>query len=79
MKIDIFDATKMVAFEINGRQHSEYVPFFSKNRSGYLQQMRRDVRKYNWCQINKIVMVEINEEDLPLSREWFINKYGIYL
>lgn len=79
MKIDIFDATTKVAYEINGKQHNAYVPFFAKNRSGYLKQIKRDCKKAKWCEDNGILLVEIFPSDMPVTKQWFIDTYGIYL
>jgi len=80
MKIDIFDATSNVAYEIQGRQHGEYVKFFHKNRLNYLAGIKRDMKKIKWCEINNITLCEIFEEDLQdLSRQWFIEKFNVYL
>ena len=79
LKIDIFDATTKIAYEINGDHHREYNPFFmNKSRSKYLRCLRNDGLKIKWCEINKIKLIEIYKEDV-LSREFFIERFQIYL
>lgn len=78
LKFDIFDYTTKVAYEISGRQHTEFVPHFHKNKSAYLGQIKRDFKKIDFCEKNNIILVEIYPEDLPLSKEWF-EKFNVFL
>lgn len=34
---------------------------------------------YNIVKVNNTIPVEIFPKDLPLTTEWFLEKYGIYL
>lgn len=79
LRIDIYDATSRMAYEISGRQHQNYVEFFAKSRSGYLNQIKCDMLKLRFCEINNIKMIEIFPEDMPLTKQWFIEKYNLYL
>lgn len=79
MSLDLFNVSKHVAVEIQGRQHNEYVKHFARSRSGYEAQLHRDRKKADWCSINQIVLVEILPEDLPLTKEWFLKTYQITL
>lgn len=80
MKVDILNATKRVAVEVQGRQHSEFNKFFHKNsRSEYLQSIKRDQDKALWLQKNSFKLIEITEEDInnsgAISAEDFLLKY----
>lgn len=79
LKIDIFDATTKIAYEISGEQHQKYNKFFQKTRLNYLNQIKRDLTKAKFCDINNIILIEIFPSDLPLSYQFFIDTYGIYL
>lgn len=79
MRIDIFDATTLIAYEIMGVQHNEYIPFFHGNPAHYLAQIKRDVKKAQFCEINGIKLIEINPEDMPLSPQFFKEKFDIIL
>lgn len=72
-KIDLFNSTKKVAIECDGKQHLVYSDFMhQKSRSNYLAQKRRDAAKERWCELNGISLVRIKESDLKsLSRDWF--------
>ena len=71
MTFDFYNANKRIAVEVQGRQHTKYTPFFHGNyKSNYLMQLKRDHQKYDFCQLNKIHLVEIYPED-KLSKKFF--------
>ena len=46
MTLDFYNATKKIAIEVQGKQHTRYTPFFhGKNKINYLSQLRRDHQK----------------------------------
>jgi hypothetical protein len=77
LSLDFYNANKKVAIEVQGQQHFKYVPFFHNTRGSYLKQIKRDVKKSDFCEINKIHLVEIYPTD-SLSKELF-EKFGVYL
>ena len=83
MSIDFLNISKRIAVEVQGRQHSKYVPFMAGSRNGYLGQIQRDIKKLDWCRANNIHLVEIHPDDLPKLRvsikTWFLATYGITL
>jgi len=78
-RIDIFDATTKTAYEIVGVQHTKFVKFFHGNSANYLAQIKRDVKKEKFCEINNIKLIEILPEDLPLTKDFFKNKFNLDL
>lgn len=79
MKVDIINATKRIAIEVNGNQHSEFNPFFhDKSRLKYLGSITRDYQKHEWLTKNnfKIIELEESEED-KISVDFIKEKYGI--
>ena len=74
MRVDILNATKRIAIEVNGRQHSEFVPFFHKSRSEYLKSIKRDHQKTEWLEKNNFKLLEVEEKDLNLGEDFFLNK-----
>tara|TARA_Y100000310_G_C20282379_1_gene623211 strand:+ start:343 stop:588 length:246 start_codon:yes stop_codon:yes gene_type:complete len=80
MKVDLLNATKKIAVEVNGRQHSNFNPFFHDNsRANYLASIKRDVKKREWLEMNNFTLIEIEEHEVnELSKE-FIGKKGIKL
>lgn len=74
MRIDIYNANKKIAVEVSGAQHENFSKFHHNNsRFNYLKQIQRDQRKYEWCQLNEIQLIEIFPRDLPLTEEFFTN------
>lgn len=65
MTLDLFNATKKIAIEIQGAQHTAFNPFFHNNDRGkYLHQLKKDEKKLKFCEINGIVLIEIFEEEM---------------
>jgi hypothetical protein len=79
LRIDIYNASINCAVEVNGEQHRSYVQYFAGSRIGYLNQIKRDMLKVKFCEINNIKLVEIYPDDMPLTKEWFLEKYDICL
>ena len=81
LRFDFFNVTRSIAIEYQGQQHQNYIPYFCNNsRSKYLDQIKRDVKKQEWCNINNILLIEIYPKDIDaLSPEWFEEKYQISL
>lgn len=57
--IDFLIPNLNIAVEVHGRQHYEYVPFFHKTKAGFVDSMRRDALKREWCELNDIELVEL--------------------
>jgi len=64
LSIDFYNATKNIAIEVQGAQHRKYVPHFHGNhKMNYLDQLRRDKQKIEFCNINNIKFFEIYDND----------------
>ena len=73
-----YNANKKIAIEVQGGQHTKYVPFFHGGyKNNYLMQLKRDHQKHDFCKLNDIQLVEIYEKD-KLSKRVF-EKLDIYL
>lgn len=70
LSLDFFNATKKIAIEVQGNQHFSYVKFFHGNRINYLNQIKRDYKKIEFCELNKIKFAEIYPKD-ELSKDLF--------
>jgi hypothetical protein len=78
LSLDFYNANKKIAIEVQGKQHTRYVPFFhGKNKINYLNQLRRDQEKLKFCELNDINLIEIYEED-TLDKKLFEN-FGVNL
>tara|TARA_R100000008_G_scaffold77516_1_gene57985 strand:- start:1230 stop:1640 length:411 start_codon:yes stop_codon:yes gene_type:complete len=78
LTFDFYNANKKIAVEVQGAQHLKYVPFFhGPSRSKFLQQIRRDQDKVEFCKLNNITFVEIFPDD-EISRSIFESQ-GVFL
>jgi hypothetical protein len=68
-----------VLFEIQGRQHSEYVAHFHGDRQGYLDMKRRDNLKIRYCQEEGLSLVTINYDEEITTPAEIIEKVNIAL
>jgi predicted PolB exonuclease-like 3'-5' exonuclease len=81
MHVDILNATKKIAIEVNGSQHSKFNKFFhAGSRLKYLESIKRDVAKAGWLEHNGFTLVEIEENEVDtLNKDFFKNNYNIIL
>ena len=77
LSLDIYNASKKVAIEVQGRQHNEFVEFFQKSRANYLDQLKRDEKKLTFCNMNDITLIEIY--DIKECTKEFFESKGVYL
>jgi hypothetical protein len=62
LTIDFYNATKNIAIEVQGNQHTKYNKFFHKgNKMNYLDQLKRDDEKLSFCNLNNIKLLEVHE------------------
>lgn len=81
MRVDFINATRKIAVEVNGAQHSSFNKFFHQNsRAKYLSSIRRDYEKYEWLMKNEFKFIELEQEDLKiLSIDFIEQKFGIQI
>jgi hypothetical protein len=79
MKVDIVNATKKIAVEINGDQHGEFNEFFHRgSREIFRQSMNRDDAKLKWLERNGFKVIEVNEDEVDkLSPALIKEMFGI--
>lgn len=78
MKIDFLNATKKIAIEVNGSQHSSYSKFFHGSRSGWFNHIKRDFKKLEWLESNGYTLLEIEAGDVDdLSLDFLKTKFDI--
>ena len=79
MTVDILNATKKLAVEVQGKQHGEFNKFFHVNsRLKYLEGIKRDIKKAEWLENNGFILLEIEEDEVDsLSLEFFLEKFGM--
>lgn len=80
MTVDIINVTDHIAIECNGSQHVQYNEWMHDgSQANYRAQLKRDMQKSDWCVRNGLKLVEIFETDMPLTEQWFKDKYDITL
>jgi hypothetical protein len=77
LSLDFYNANKKVAIEVQGAQHTKYVKFFHKNMFKYSDQLKRDEKKLQFCELNKIKLAEVYPQD-KITASLFDNQ-DIYL
>ncbi len=78
LSLDFYNANKKIAVEVQGKQHTKYVPFFhGKNKINYINQLQRDRDKLKFCEINKIQLIEIYDGDVV--DEKLFKSFGVNL
>jgi hypothetical protein len=64
LTLDFYNASKNIAVEVQGQQHRKYVPFFHQGyKNNYIDQLRRDKQKAEFCTINNIKLIEVYDTD----------------
>ena len=75
MKVDFLNATKKIAIEVNGPQHTNFNKFFHNNsRIKYLDSITRDHQKALWLEQNNYKLIELEKKDIPLLNKSFFKK-----
>jgi hypothetical protein len=78
LSLDFYNANKKIAIEVQGRQHTKYVPFFhGNNKINYINQLKRDQDKFKFCELNDIKLVEIYEGEE--ASEKLFESFGVIL
>lgn len=76
MSLDFFNKTQMIAIEVQGAQHLRYVSHFhGQHNYKFLQQLKRDHQKSEFCSRFGVKLVEIYPED-ELTEELF-KRFGV--
>ena len=78
LKVDLLNATKKIAVEVQGLQHESFNKFFHGNsRAKYLASIKRDAQKAQWLELNGFVIMYIYRKDIPnLSLDFFSETYN---
>ena len=81
MSVDLLNATKKIAIEVQGKQHSNFNQFFHGNsRMKYLESIKRDFKKAEWLEKNKFKLVEIEYDEIDkLSKSFFKKNFNLIL
>jgi hypothetical protein len=61
LSLDFFLPNHKIAFEFQGKQHTEFSPHFHRTRAAFERQQQRDLDKKSWCVLNGIRLIEVFE------------------
>lgn len=73
LTLDLYNANKKIAIEVQGRQHTGFVKFFHGHRMNFLHQLKRDQTKEKFCEINGIKLLTVYEKD-EVSESLFLSQ-----
>lgn len=65
--VDFYIPSYLLAVEVHGRQHDEFVEHFHKDAAGWRNHRKRDRLKEEWAISNEITYIVIREDDCPSS------------
>lgn len=64
MSLDLYNANKRIAIEVQGRQHQSFVKHFHGNLLNFKYQLDRDQKKESFCSRNDITLITIFDKDV---------------
>jgi hypothetical protein len=62
LELDFFVEEIKMAFEVQGGQHFEYIPFFHKDEADFKKRRRHDAEKRTLCYGQRVKLIEICTE-----------------
>ena len=60
LRADLFLPLRKLIVEVNGEQHEKFVRHYHKDIRGFVASQQRDSKKRQWCELNRIRLVEFN-------------------
>jgi len=77
MKFDLVNISKKIVCEVMGSQHTKFNKHFHGTKNKFLGQVKRDLKKHEWCELNDFRLVEVySEKELTYS---FFLEQGVEL
>lgn len=61
--LDFYLPLYNIAIEIDGAQHREFTPFFSKTQINFANQQTNDKLKEQWCELNQITFIRLRDDE----------------
>jgi hypothetical protein len=61
--LDFYIPQIMLAIEVHGQQHYEFISFFHKTNADFLLAKAKDEDKIEWCRLNGIDLIELKYSD----------------
>lgn len=73
MKFDLVNISKKIVCEVMGEQHTKFNKHFHGTKNKFLGQIKRDLKKHEWCELNGFTLVEVYSEK-ELTYEYFLSQ-----
>jgi len=67
--VDFYIPSYLIAIEVHGGQHDQFVEHFHGDASGWKAHRKRDRIKEEWATDNKITYVVIRKSNMPKTKE----------
>jgi hypothetical protein len=59
LRSDFIIPAHKIIIEVHGEQHYKYVPHYHNDKKDFIESIKRDNRKKEWCQLNNIKYIEL--------------------
>lgn len=81
LRLDLFNTNKKIVLEVSPDcYHSDYNSFLHGNRHKFLDKIKKDFAKRNWCERNNLSIIELTDKDIEaFSAPYILEEYGIEL
>jgi hypothetical protein len=79
MRFDMVNISRKIVVEVQGAQHNELNNYWNQgSKLVFLKQLKKDMSKFKWCELNGFKFVEIEPND-ELTPKLFLERYNISL
>lgn len=75
--LDFFNATRKIAIEVQGGQHTKFTKYFQNSEFDFLKQLKNDDTKREFCERNGIKLIEIFYEDKKELSIKYLKELGL--
>lgn len=79
LRIDLWNVSRSILVEVSPAATHSFNAFFHGSKAGFQASVKRDLDKVAWAEKNNLMLVEIMDQDFPLTRTFFKDRYGIEL
>lgn len=63
LSLDFYLPRRKIGIECQGEQHFKQINHFHKDKLGFIQSLKRDMVKKEWCALNNIDLIEVRFDD----------------
>lgn len=74
--VDFILPLRRLIIEVNGVQHSKFVPFFHGNLGKFNGQKNRDRAKLEWSKMNNFTFVALDDKEVDVWKEKILGAFN---